>query len=68
MISSLDSGPGWNGMAQSCIYQQRFLDVRRHFFTQRVIRPWNRLLREVVNVLRWFVLKRLLDNILNDML
>lgn len=64
-----DPVPAHVGMAQSCAPQKRFrLDMRKHFFTQWVIKPWKRLLREVVSVLSWSVLKSLLDNTLNSML
>ena len=44
------------------------LDIRKHFFTERVVKPWNRLPREVVDAPCLSVFKRLLDNALNNML
>jgi len=43
-------------------------DMRKHFVTQRVVRPWNRLPGEVVNAPGLSVLKRHLDNALKNML
>ncbi|KFV08407.1 hypothetical protein N340_08039, partial [Tauraco erythrolophus] len=44
------------------------LDVREPFFTKRVVKHWNRLSRKVVNAPSLSVLKRHLDNALNNML
>lgn len=44
------------------------LDIRKHFFTEKVVKHWNKLLREVVDARRLSVFKRQLDNALNNML
>ena len=64
-LRSSDTTPG-NG---SKLRQGRFrLDMRKHFFTKRVGKRWNRPPAEVVDAPSLPVLKRHLDNILNSML
>jgi len=44
------------------------LDIRRNFFTVRVVKHWNRLPREVVDAPCLSIFKRHLENALNYML
>jgi len=53
----------------SKLNQERFrLDIRKHFLTERVVTQWNRLPREVLGAPSLSVLKRHLDNALDNML
>lgn len=64
-----DPMTGHMGMAQRCIHQGRLrLDIKKHFFTKRVDKHWNKILREVVDDLRLSVFERYLDSALPKML
>ena len=68
LFFSLGSGDRMRGNGLKLCQAKFRLDIRKHFFTERVVKHWNRLPRDVDDAPSLSVFKRHLDNALNNML
>ena len=67
LASSSRQQTGHEEMATSCTRRGLDFFIRKNFFSQRVVRRWNGLHREVVESPSLAVFKRHLDEELRDM-
>ena len=67
-LYSLVSSDRTHGNGSKLCLKRFSLDMRKHFFTERVVKHWNRPPRGVVDAPSLSVFKRHLDNALNNIL